>query len=61
MSIIHAFTYNKHNPIFQPKLAIYHRYINNIEEDRIPTSNKVTNPSVVDGHGSEHLYVYPQI
>ena len=38
MFIIHAFICNESKYIFYSKLAIYHRYINNIEEDKIPTS-----------------------
>ena len=39
MSVIHAFICNENNLIFNSKLAIYHQYINSIEDDRIPTSS----------------------
>ena len=39
MSVIHAFICSESNLVFKPKLAIHHQYINNTEEDRIPTSS----------------------
>ena len=39
MSVIHAFLCNESNLVFKSRLTIYHQYIDNIEEDRIPTSS----------------------
>ena len=48
MSVIHAFICSESNLVFKSKLAIHHQYINNIEEDRIPTSKKSLNQRAMD-------------